>query len=214
VEKQRCDGKTERIMTRVRTDGIEGEAGLTFRGKQGAARDERGIALVVALVMLALLGILGALALYTSTTELRIAGNYRLSQEAFFVADAAIEYAFTDPAIYTAINPGVTDTWPLPGAGDADDVPPEVTITDDPDFNRRDFVGPNGTNPADIQVEWETCGSLPVGSGASMEAAYGTETPNKGNYFLVNVVGSVRTQPQTRIAIEALHARLAVSCPE
>ncbi len=46
--------------------------------------NERGMALIIALVMLAVLGMLGVLALNTSTTELRIAGNYRNDNIAFY----------------------------------------------------------------------------------------------------------------------------------
>lgn len=55
-------------------------------------KNENGIALVMALVMLVLLSILGAYALSTSSTELFIAGNYRNSQVAFYAADAGNEY--------------------------------------------------------------------------------------------------------------------------
>ncbi len=73
-------------------------------------RSERGVALVLALGMLVILGLLGAIALATSNTEVRIAGNNRNAQSAFLTADAAIEYAETDPAIYL-FTPVIGPVW-------------------------------------------------------------------------------------------------------
>ncbi len=54
--------------------------------------NERGMALILALVMLALLGILGVWALDTSTTDLKISGNFRTTQSAFYAADGGVGY--------------------------------------------------------------------------------------------------------------------------
>lgn len=56
-------------------------------------RNERGSGLFVAMLMLALLTILGLAAIGTSVTELRIAGNQRAHKQAFLVADAGVNYA-------------------------------------------------------------------------------------------------------------------------
>lgn len=53
------------------------------------------MALVLALVMLALLGMLGSLALSTATTEMRISSNFRTLQGACYAADLAQEYLKT-----------------------------------------------------------------------------------------------------------------------
>ena len=45
--------------------------------------NERGVALLLALAMLAIMTVIGVFALDTSTTEVKISGNYRTSQEAF-----------------------------------------------------------------------------------------------------------------------------------
>lgn len=54
--------------------------------------NERGVALLLALAMLAIMTVIGVFALDTSTTEVQISGNYRTSQEAFFAADRAIMF--------------------------------------------------------------------------------------------------------------------------
>ncbi len=54
--------------------------------------NERGMALILALVMLALLGILGTWALDMSSTDLKISGNFRTTQNAFYAADGGVGY--------------------------------------------------------------------------------------------------------------------------
>ena len=66
--------------------------------------NEKGVALVLAMVMLVLMSILGTFALSTSTTEIGISGNYRNSQDAFYAADSAVEYASTDGNIYASAS--------------------------------------------------------------------------------------------------------------
>lgn len=81
------------------------------------SKNEQGIALVMALVMIVILSILGSFALSTSTTELRISGNFRNAQSAFFAADAALDFASVDSTVRKAIKPGTTETYPVNGAG-------------------------------------------------------------------------------------------------
>jgi hypothetical protein len=69
----------------------------TIRGTTLArARDERGSALVVALLSLLLLTALGLALTLTTTTEIAISANQRMGQEAMNAADAAIERAMQD----------------------------------------------------------------------------------------------------------------------
>ncbi len=56
-------------------------------------QNERGVILIVVLVMLLLLSVLGLTVLSNTTSELRIAGNHRNFQEAFFNADGSLEQA-------------------------------------------------------------------------------------------------------------------------
>ena len=59
-------------------------------------RDERGVALVVALMAMALMAALGAAIIMTTTSETMIAGNFARSEEGLYAADAAIERALDD----------------------------------------------------------------------------------------------------------------------
>ena len=68
----------------------------TTRGMRARLRDERGSALVVALLSLLLLTALGLALTLTTQTETAIASNQRMGQEAMNAADAAIELAMQD----------------------------------------------------------------------------------------------------------------------
>lgn len=61
--------------------------------------DQRGIALILALSMLVILSLLGALALSVSTTDVQISSNLKNSQNSFYAAEAAVEYAMGNTAI-------------------------------------------------------------------------------------------------------------------
>lgn len=74
--------------------------------------NERGVALVLALWMLVILGLVGTMLLAGSNVEMRLAANDRNAQTALFTADAAVQYAIYNPAIYTTIGPGTGGTPP------------------------------------------------------------------------------------------------------
>jgi hypothetical protein len=57
-------------------------------------RNNHGASLVVALLILLVLTIIGISAITTSTFETKIAGNERLYNEAFYAADAGIDYFY------------------------------------------------------------------------------------------------------------------------
>lgn len=181
--------------------------GGSERQRDGAAvlRSERGVALVLAIVMLLLLGILGTMALSTSMTELRITGNYRNSQTAFFAAEAAVEYAYSDPAIYTAMIMSPTspnNSWPVMGAGDWPAlVGTHTTVT-------------MGSETTRIRVQFEACGIAPPGYGISSEysapGSSSSQNINKVNYMLVSTVGEGPND--TESIIESRQMRLTPDC--
>src|SRR5688572_9557028 len=59
-------------------------------------QDERGVALIVALMAMMLLMALGMALVLTTMTETRISANYREGSEALYAADAAIERVMQD----------------------------------------------------------------------------------------------------------------------
>lgn len=166
--------------------------------------NERGIALITVLIILVLLCILGATVLTTSTSELRIAGNYRNLQRAFFTADAAVEFAYTNGLIYTTIIPGTTNSWPLPGQGKVLDATgaPTGTASPYPDYNVMNIGG----NTARVKVDFVESGAVPAGSGSEVDAGLGSGTGFKANYFTVEVIGT--EQNNSQVEIESLVARI------
>jgi hypothetical protein len=78
------------------------------------ATNERGIALVVALIMLAIIGLLGAFALNTTTTELHIAGNYRNEQFAYYNANMLQAYGPNNSNVNSKVIPYVNSNPSIP----------------------------------------------------------------------------------------------------
>jgi hypothetical protein len=100
------------------TAGIQRIEGTMKQERKSIMKNERGVALIVAMVMLLLLTMIGIFALNTSSTELRIVGNYRNTEEAFFVADAGVAYAQTAATIYDSLRlgpPVPVTSWPVTG---------------------------------------------------------------------------------------------------
>ncbi len=94
------------------------------------SRDERGAALAITVIVLALLGLLGIAALNTTDMEMMIAANERDHKEAFFYADSGVGVG-TEMIEQTL----KTGTAPDPAA---------VTVND-PDFLLRDTSWNDGS---------------------------------------------------------------------
>ncbi|MCF6178528.1 MAG: pilus assembly PilX N-terminal domain-containing protein [Geopsychrobacter sp.] len=145
--------------------------------------NQQGMALIVTLGILAVLSVLGALLLNTTTTEIKISRNYLDSQQAMYVAERAVEYAYeraTNIAGDVDLindndgsgNPHVDSiAIDIDGDGTADASleanPPVGTAGHDPDKNRLRFVG---------------AGPPPTGSGSDASKF-------KANYYVVRATG-------------------------
>jgi len=66
---------------------------LNNKEDKSALKNERGSALIIAIMLLAIMSILGVTMMSTSTTEIQLSGNYRNTQESFYTADRTIEYS-------------------------------------------------------------------------------------------------------------------------
>jgi hypothetical protein len=169
---------------------MDANQGMPGRGR-GSLGNERGIALIIVLVMLLLLSILSATMLVSSTTDLQIAGNYRNNEQALFDADAAVNFGQTFDAIYTTLN-STTTSWPLPGQGQvlsSTDFSGTGANTANPDFNRITIPGTRDT--ADVKVELISSGSVPAGSGTQVDSGISPGSGNfKANFFAVNVIAN------------------------
>ena len=173
--------------------------------------NERGAALIIVLIMLLLLSILGATMLASSTTELKITGNYRNGEEAYYTAESAVSFALTYAPIYTTLI-GNTNVWPAPGAGavlDANNFTAGVANngTDnltgqqhDPNYNQITIPGANTT--ADVKVEFLSTGKLPAGTGTQEDSGLSPGTGFKANNFAVNVIAYGPNNSQARVEVQ------------
>jgi hypothetical protein len=71
--------------------------------RRSCLRDEKGIAMVVALVILLVLTLIGFSSISTSTFESNIAGNERLGTDAFYAAEGCLQIGFNQLPVTTAI---------------------------------------------------------------------------------------------------------------
>jgi len=55
--------------------------------------NEKGLALPIALMFLVVLGVMGGAAVMMTRTDIKISGNYKNSEQAFYVAEAGVEHA-------------------------------------------------------------------------------------------------------------------------
>jgi hypothetical protein len=62
--------------------------------------NENGFVIVIALIMLAVVTVIGIAATRTSETELQISGNEKLHKLSFYAAEAARGYVSDDPSLY------------------------------------------------------------------------------------------------------------------
>jgi type IV pilus assembly protein PilX len=139
--------------------------------------NQRGAALVLALAMLTIMSILGAWVLSSSTTEIGISGNYRTSQQAFYAADRAVEYAMIDEVIYSTVTPAN----------------PSLSLNATMAENIQADTGNSGLRQdAPNQVDFLTSGPLPPGTGSD-------PTYFQSRYYAISVTGAGPNNSTARI---------------
>ncbi len=171
-----------------------------------ALRNDRGVALILVLIVLLLLSILGATVLTSTTSDLRITGNYRKLDNAFYTAESAMEFAEADGIIYSKLLPATSPVWPVAGAGvDIN----SGTASEYPDYNRMTLPAPSGSptkNVAYIKVDYLSTGEVPSGLGTEVDAGLGSGTGFKAIFYVVNVIGT--TQDSATPPNELAHVEL------
>ena len=81
-------------------------------------KDNEGSAFVISILLLFVLSVLGLALMLTTTTEKEIAINYRWGEQAFFNADAALEYGKNVLAAYALVSSDFSAILP-PARADA-----------------------------------------------------------------------------------------------
>jgi Tfp pilus assembly protein PilX len=132
--------------------------------------NDRGYALVLALIVLFLMSVLGTMMFTNASSETQASRNYRVRQDAFYAAERAVEYARSDVNIYSAIGAG-TVAIPLTGislaAGSSNATgavtylsngnPPRGSGMDATEFQANYFaISATGTGPVNSRTEVET----------------------------------------------------------
>ena len=79
---------------------------------EGWGEGENGMILVLVLSFLAILSLLGATAVIVTTTDIKIGGNYKASVQAFYDADAGVNYAIARIKIDLANGEDIADINP------------------------------------------------------------------------------------------------------
>src|SRR5207248_1160582 len=77
-------------------DSIRRHSAEPESGSVKSVTNERGIALVVALIAMTMIVALGTALILTTTTESKIARNFRNASEGMYAADAVLERAMDD----------------------------------------------------------------------------------------------------------------------
>jgi hypothetical protein len=135
--------------------------------------NERGIALIMALVLLTLLTLLGAWVLDRASTDLKIAGNYKNAEAAFSMADSAVAYA-SNPANLTAACEYISACTNSTGSNTAWPPPPGLSII----------------SAATVTVTYLNKGPLPAGSIYDADLDASGKPKFSGVYFMVTAKGT------------------------
>ena len=71
--------------------------------KRGFLKNQKGVSLVIALMILLVLTLLGISAISTTTFETNIAGNERLYNRAFYTTDSGVDYFVSNGNFYISL---------------------------------------------------------------------------------------------------------------
>lgn len=157
-------------------------------------KNDRGMVLILVLIMLVLLSILGTTVLTSTTSDLRITTNYRNLGDVFYTADAAMDFAQAHGIIYTSILPATANVWPGAGVGKILNDDGTVSGNDNsayPDYNRVTVfkdAAKTVRRYAHVKVDYITTGAVPAGMGTEVDAGIGSGTGFKANFYAVNVI--------------------------
>lgn len=166
--------------------------------------NERGFALILVLVILLLLSIVGASILATSTSELKMSGLSRTTEETFYAADAAMEFGQTSSIIYNSLLPVAGNVWPVAGSGVLLDANGNPTQTASTDRNYNEL--PVNGRKVKVRVSYASTGPVPAGFGTESDSGLGSGTGFKANFYVVDVKSE--TSNTSVVELESTVARV------
>jgi len=140
--------------------------------------EERGVALIMTMLILVMLTFIGIATISTSSTELSLSANYRRSREAFHTAAGVMETALIDTSNFY-VPQTVPDPNPCPSG-----IPfSSLTL---PNGGTLQSTIPSGTMSASGCVTFLRTDEAPAGSGSSALMNGGF----KANYFVIDTTGT------------------------
>jgi len=161
---------------KIQMQGKKDNPAVLFGDLPDPLKNQGGVAMILAIAMLAILSILGMMALSTTDTELSLSGNFKTSQMAFYSAQRAVEYAMTNGEIFDSIGTGSVDL-------ESGDHP--VNIAAGTGYGL-DTAASNNT------ITYQMTGMLPPGSGSD-------PTYFEARYYLVDVTGEGPNNSHARV---------------
>jgi hypothetical protein len=175
---------------------------------------ERGIALILVMVMLLLLSLLGMTLLNSTTSDLKLTVNARNEGNAFYAAESALEFAQVNALIYSSLTTSGA-TWPAAGEGrvlDDHGTPTETANPSSSEFHQikiyQDAVAKTGEQgTANIKVTFIGPGAIPVGAGTEVDAGLGGGGGFKANFYVISVIAEGKDR-SSRAEIESEIARV------
>ena len=178
-------------------------------------RGQRGISLVVGLIMLILLTLLAISAFQASNVNLRIAGNMQVRQETLAAAQTATEQVLSSPAFVDPATPPAPVTVSLNAASYTVNFTPPPACKSVVDIPSEDLVP---SNPDDFVCI--PSGALP-GSGSGIFLAGGPPTPpsycSNTRWNVVANVADANTGANTTleqgVAVRMSKAKAMNACP-
>lgn len=113
-------------------------------------RNEKGMTLVVGLMIIMVLTLLGATAVMTTTTDLKITGNYRTNEIALYNAEAGVDlvmaYVKSHSITYPTANATVTTINTNPGCTNITTQCTQISLTAPTGFSFSDFYNHTAGN--------------------------------------------------------------------
>jgi len=142
-------------------------------------KDQSGVALVIALIMIVVLTVIGLASTLNSTFELRLSGNKRGSTDCFYTADSGIQAAEANIGNFNSTTYTlVPNTGSLPVDLRTESIDSKLTS---PSLNLPSGVAFN--NPPTVTIYHTTVSGAPRGSRLSAAGAY------EFAYFIIDSIG-------------------------
>lgn len=95
-------------------------------------KDQSGVALVLALIMIVILTLIGLASTYTSTFEMKLSGNKRGTTDAFYAADSGVQVVVANVENFSLPGKYVDEKYdPFTDANNPNPTKAKVTITHD-----------------------------------------------------------------------------------